>query len=548
MDFAKKHRRQRKNYLPWIESPDEVAAEQEEWQAFLTDQYDLMIGEGVFLSPDAVIVIPDGQIGDQSWVAGGAVVRGDIDIGAHCSVNSYATLAGEVTMGDGIRIAPTASIWGFNHGFEDPDKPIYEQESTSDGVTISDDVWIGAGALILDGVTVGPHSIVGAGAVVTEDVSEYSIVAGNPATLVRSRLNDRAGCNQNQELVEQLGQFNDRVTEHLETVLNRYRQTDDRGEYFADKPGDGRTVRAWCDAVEIAAMFDAVPPGWKQNELIDRLQEFQDPETGLIPEPGKSTPEEDPTLLPRSWDRYNILAAGYALEVLDATFEHEIRAVEKLPPERLYDHLDQLRWEDQAWFAGNWVDCYATGLYFNQRHFDGQRSPASIFGWLETNVDPSSGLWGEPTAKDRWMHPVNGFYLITRGTYAQFGLDVPYPEVAIDTVLRHSRDPNFFREEQLNACNVLDVIHPLWFCGQQTDYRRDDAQAWAQTQISRIIKHWQDERGFAFDLAGGTPSLQGTEMWLSILYLLADICNMSDTLTYEPKGVHRTSVPLQLRE
>jgi acetyltransferase-like isoleucine patch superfamily enzyme len=52
-------------------------------------------------------------------------------------------------------------------------------------VTICDDAWLGAGAIVLRGVTVGEGAIVGAGSVVTKDVQPYSIVAGNPAVLVR---------------------------------------------------------------------------------------------------------------------------------------------------------------------------------------------------------------------------------------------------------------------------------------------------------------------------------------------------------------------------
>ncbi|MGY4311297.1 acetyltransferase-like isoleucine patch superfamily enzyme [Bradyrhizobium sp. JR3.5] len=52
-------------------------------------------------------------------------------------------------------------------------------------VRICDDAWIGAGAMVLRGVTIGRGAIVAAGAVVTKDVAAYSIVAGNPAVLVR---------------------------------------------------------------------------------------------------------------------------------------------------------------------------------------------------------------------------------------------------------------------------------------------------------------------------------------------------------------------------
>jgi len=52
-------------------------------------------------------------------------------------------------------------------------------------VTIHDDAWVGAGAFVLRGVTLGQGAIVAAGAIVTKDVPPFSIVAGNPAVIVR---------------------------------------------------------------------------------------------------------------------------------------------------------------------------------------------------------------------------------------------------------------------------------------------------------------------------------------------------------------------------
>lgn len=54
-------------------------------------------------------------------------------------------------------------------------------------ITVQDDVWIGANAIILKGVTVGMGSVVAAGSVVTKDVEPYSIVAGVPAKKIRDR-------------------------------------------------------------------------------------------------------------------------------------------------------------------------------------------------------------------------------------------------------------------------------------------------------------------------------------------------------------------------
>jgi acetyltransferase-like isoleucine patch superfamily enzyme len=61
-------------------------------------------------------------------------------------------------------------------------------DSASKGpVIIGNDVWIGAGAIILSGVTISDGAIVGAGSVVTHDIPPYAIVAGNPARLIRFR-------------------------------------------------------------------------------------------------------------------------------------------------------------------------------------------------------------------------------------------------------------------------------------------------------------------------------------------------------------------------
>ncbi|KAJ1548385.1 hypothetical protein HK405_003421 [Cladochytrium tenue] len=53
-------------------------------------------------------------------------------------------------------------------------------------VTIGDDVWVGGGAIILPGVTIGDAAVIGAGSVVTKNVEPYTVVAGNPARVVRS--------------------------------------------------------------------------------------------------------------------------------------------------------------------------------------------------------------------------------------------------------------------------------------------------------------------------------------------------------------------------
>ncbi len=59
--------------------------------------------------------------------------------------------------------------------------------STKGDVTIGNDVWLGAGSVILSGITIGNGAVVGCRSVVTKDIPDYAIVTGNPATIVRMR-------------------------------------------------------------------------------------------------------------------------------------------------------------------------------------------------------------------------------------------------------------------------------------------------------------------------------------------------------------------------
>lgn len=77
-------------------------------------------------------------------------------------------------------------VTDHSHGYEDINKPISEQPLISKGpIVIEDDCWLGFSCEILSGVHIGRHSIVAARAVVTKDVPPYSIVAGNPARIVK---------------------------------------------------------------------------------------------------------------------------------------------------------------------------------------------------------------------------------------------------------------------------------------------------------------------------------------------------------------------------
>ena len=78
------------------------------------------------------------------------------------------------------------TIVASNHGMAAEELIVRQPWSRGD-VSIGDDVWIGAGAVILPGVWIGRGAVVAAGAVVRQDVEEYAIVAGVPARVIGSR-------------------------------------------------------------------------------------------------------------------------------------------------------------------------------------------------------------------------------------------------------------------------------------------------------------------------------------------------------------------------
>jgi len=112
----------------------------------------------------------------------------NIEIGAHSGIGQNAIITSGVKLGANVMMAAHVRIYTRNHNISDVDIPMIAQgESEIEPVTIEDDVWIGDGVIILPGVTVGAGSVIGAGSVVTKDVEKFSIVAGNPAKLIRTR-------------------------------------------------------------------------------------------------------------------------------------------------------------------------------------------------------------------------------------------------------------------------------------------------------------------------------------------------------------------------
>lgn len=128
----------------------------------------LFRGRGLRLAP---LVHPDASVcasaslGEGTQVLAQAVVAADAVVGAACILNHKASVDHECRIGDGVHLAPGATLCGL--------------------VTVHAHAMVGAGAVVLPRLSVGENSIVGAGAVVTRDVPANTIVVGNPARPLR---------------------------------------------------------------------------------------------------------------------------------------------------------------------------------------------------------------------------------------------------------------------------------------------------------------------------------------------------------------------------
>lgn len=111
-------------------------------------------------------------------------------IGNNSNIGRYSFVgcSGLIEIGNNVMVSPRVSFYAENHNFETTERPMKEQGITRQKIVIEDDCWIASGAIILAGVTIGRGSVVAAGSVVTQDVLPYSIVAGVPARVIRSRI------------------------------------------------------------------------------------------------------------------------------------------------------------------------------------------------------------------------------------------------------------------------------------------------------------------------------------------------------------------------
>lgn len=113
--------------------------------------------------------------------AGGS---GDVVIGENSVINSGCVLytGNGITIGKNVAIAANCTFAPTNHEFSDKNKLIREQgfRPSKGGIIIEDDVWVGAGCVLLDGTYIKKGAVIGAGSIVRGTIEPYSINAGHP--------------------------------------------------------------------------------------------------------------------------------------------------------------------------------------------------------------------------------------------------------------------------------------------------------------------------------------------------------------------------------
>ncbi len=111
--------------------------------------------------------------------------HGDVILEDGASIGIGSIVIGPVLIGEGSVCSQNCFISGQSHRYEDVSKNFLRQGVNTEQVVIGKNVWIGANSVILLGVKIGNNSVIGAGSTVVEDVPAYSVVAGNPAKIIK---------------------------------------------------------------------------------------------------------------------------------------------------------------------------------------------------------------------------------------------------------------------------------------------------------------------------------------------------------------------------
>ncbi len=179
-----------KKFVHWCLIPSHQARPRL-WVSWFVNPFFHKKGKGVTICRRTrmdVLPFQPFSIGDYSTVEDFATVNngvGAVHIGNHSRIGIGNVIIGPVTIGNHVILAQNIVMSGLNHTYTDITISIEEQPVTTGQITVEDDCWIAANAILTAGVTIGKHSVVAGGAVVTKSVPPFSVVAGNPAKVIK---------------------------------------------------------------------------------------------------------------------------------------------------------------------------------------------------------------------------------------------------------------------------------------------------------------------------------------------------------------------------
>ena len=130
------------------------------------------------------VIINDSVLGDYCVIQQGTMVS-HARIGSFCGIADYSTIGAEYHPTNRVT-AHVIMSWPSLGMVDKVDEVLLERRRLH-VTTIGNDVWIGHGAIVLPGVTIGDGAVIGAGSVVMDHVDSYTVVAGNPARVIRMR-------------------------------------------------------------------------------------------------------------------------------------------------------------------------------------------------------------------------------------------------------------------------------------------------------------------------------------------------------------------------